>query len=129
MAVTRIFFPQHALDLWLAAGSARMTRGLFTTLPEQHQYRVFEAVRVLNEVTGAEDKFQLSGKVKPIGYVAELGAELLGDSMILGDNAYDVVLGWVAVPEQSPRQEMLDNLGVRQQAEAESLAQFLARNL
>ena len=129
MGTTRLFFPQQALDRWLKRGTAQLARGRFTTRPERHHYRVFEAVRVLNEVSGGEDKFQLCGKVKPMVYVRELGAELLGDSMVLGDNAYEVVLGWVATPETPSAQEVLDNPGGRHQADAASLAQFLARNL
>jgi hypothetical protein len=41
------------------------------------------------------------GKVKLRRAFAELGAELLESSMILGDNAYDVVPGWLATPSCS----------------------------
>ncbi|HEU5075405.1 MAG TPA: hypothetical protein VFU02_14540 [Polyangiaceae bacterium] len=132
MGTTRVFFPDDALDAWLAAGKAELAAGFLTTQPEGYRYRVVEAVRVLGEVTGGADGHQLVGKVKPLVYVRELGAELLGDSMILDDNAYDIVTGWVAVPEvDKPAQhaEPLDKRSGAHQAEAEALAQFLARNL
>lgn len=132
MGTTRVFFPDEALDAWLASGKAELAAGYLTTKPEGHRYRVVEAVRVLGEVTGGADGHELVGKVKPLVYVRELGAEVLGDSMVLDDNAYDIVTGWVAVPEVDKpvrRAEPLDKSSEAHQAEAEALAQFLARNL
>ena len=31
-------------------------------------------------------------------FLTELGAELLGDSMVLGDNAYRIIAGWLGTP-------------------------------
>jgi len=132
MGTTRVFFPDEALDAWLASGKAELAGGYLTTKPEGHRYRVVEAVRVLAEVTGGADAYQLVGSVKPLVYVRELGAELLGSSMVLDDNAYDIVTGWVAVPDidkQAQNAEPLDKRSGAHQAEAEALAQFLARNL
>jgi hypothetical protein len=132
MGTTRLFFPQSTLDAWLGVGAAQLAGGRLTVQPEQHQFRVLEAVRIVDEVSGAEDAYQLAGKVKPLAHVQELGAEILGDSMVLGNNAYDVVLGWVILSgaaSDAPLQHRLDNAARRHQSEAEVLAQFLARNL
>jgi len=59
---------------------------------------VVEAVRIVREVSGAPDAFDVSGCVKTLGFVSELGAELLGDSMIVGENAYETVIGWLGTP-------------------------------
>lgn len=56
-------------------------------------------MRVVAEVTGANDEHKLVGKVKAKALLEELGAEILENSMILGDNAYDVVPGWAGAPE------------------------------
>ncbi len=133
MGTTRVFLPQRALNTWLVAGSVDLSGGRMTIKPEGRSYRVIEAVRVVDEVTGASDPYELVGKIKPVVHVRELGAQLLGDSMVLGDNAYDVVFGWVALPDTGSRtssqREALDKPGVRRQSDAEALAQFLARNL
>ncbi len=137
MGETRIFLPQLVLNRWLATGLVELVAGRLTMREEALSYRVVEAVRVVAEVTGAADPNQLIGKIKPLAHVRELGAELLGDSMVLGDNAYDVVFGWVAMPDTFVRaagkQEAvdleLDNLAGRHQSDAQALAQFLARNL
>ena len=133
MGTTRVFLPQRALNAWFVAGNVELSAGRLTIKPEGRSYRVVEAVRVVGEVTGASDPYNLVGKVKPVVHVRELGAELLGDSMVLEDNAYDVVFGWVAMPDaaghSSRHLEALDKSGVQRQSDAEALAQFLARNL
>ena len=55
-------------------------------------------MRIVTEVTGANDDRKIIGKVKAKRALDEIGAELLETSMILGENAYDVVPGWVGTP-------------------------------
>lgn len=94
----RVFFPQTALDTWLVDGSVELTGNELTILAESRKYRIAEGVRVLREVTGLADANDLVGKVKSNVYCEELGAELLEGSMIIGENAYDVVQGWLGAP-------------------------------
>ena len=65
---------------------------------EGRRYRIIEAVRVIREVSGTADPHELVGRVKTRAFLTELGAEILEGSMILGDNAYDVVQGFVGAP-------------------------------
>lgn len=58
-------------------------------------------MRVVAEVTGANDPHGIIGKVKPKALLEELGAEILENSMIIGDNAYDVVPGWAGTPDST----------------------------
>lgn len=64
-------------------------------IADGRRYHVVEAVRVVAEVTGAKDDREIVGKVKPMTALEEIGAEILESSMIIGDNAYDVVPGWM----------------------------------
>lgn len=98
MGKSRVFFPQAVVDRWLAIGEAELTGAELWLHGEQRRYRVVESVRVVKEVTGTPDPFEIVGRVKTFGYVTELGAELLGDSMIIGDNAYETVPGWLGTP-------------------------------
>lgn len=98
VARNRVFFPQEALDAWLSEGRVELTETTLTLQPSGRTYRIVEAAHVLSELTGAEDANDLVGKVKSTGYLGELGAELAAGSMILGDNAYDVVPGFLGVP-------------------------------
>lgn len=94
----RVFFPQAALDEWMANDRVEIERDELTIRSENRRFRIVEAVRILREVAGAGDEAELIGKVKSKPYLAELGAELLEESMILGDAAYDVVPGFVGAP-------------------------------
>ncbi len=94
----RVFFPQSAVDQWGIDGKIDLVGGDLILLADGRRYKVEEAVRIVTEVTGASDDRKIIGKVKPKRALDEIGAELLETSMILGDNAYDVVPGWMGVP-------------------------------
>jgi len=94
----RVFFAQAALDVWLADGTIELSGTELTIATEARRYRLAEAAHVLKEVTGSPDANELIGRVKSTHYLEELGAELMEGSMILGDNAYDVVPGFMATP-------------------------------
>lgn len=94
----RVFFPQSAVDQWGIDGKIDLVSGELILLAEGRRYKVEECVRVVAEVTGAKDAHAIVGKVKPKRALDEIGAEILENSMILGDNAYDVVPGWVGTP-------------------------------
>jgi hypothetical protein len=98
MGPSRVFFPQAVVDRWLAIGEAELNGAELWIHAERRRYRVVESVRVVKEVTGTPDPFEIVGRVKTFGYVTELGAELLGDSMIIGENAYETVPGWLGTP-------------------------------
>jgi hypothetical protein len=94
----RIFFPQTILDAWVSDDRADLRGEELFLKSEARRYRIIEAVRVLREVTGGSDPNELLGRVKSRAFLTELGAEVLEGSMILGDNAYDVVQGFVGAP-------------------------------
>lgn len=95
---TRVFFPQTALDEWVLENRVDLKGEELTLKVEGRRYRIIEAVRVVREVTGTDDPHELLGRVKTRAYLVELGAELLEGSMIYGDNAYDVVQGFIGAP-------------------------------
>jgi hypothetical protein len=94
----RVFFAQTALDLWLADSTIELTGTELTIPSEARKYRLAEAAHIVKEVTGSPDANELVGKVKSTHYLEELGAEVMQGSMILGDNAYDIVPGFMATP-------------------------------
>lgn len=94
----RIFFPQETLDRWMADDLVDFSAEELTLKEEERRYRTVEAIRVLVEVTGGGDPNELVGKVKSRAFLSELGAEILEGSMVIGDNAYDVVPGFAAEP-------------------------------
>jgi hypothetical protein len=94
----RIFFPQAAFDQWIIDESVEVRGTELTIVSEARRYVISEAVRVVAEVSGTPDKHELVGKVKARQALEELGAEILEDSMIIGENAYQVVQGWLGKP-------------------------------
>ncbi len=130
MGKNRVFFPQHVLDRWLNAGDAELSANELTLKAERKRYKLVEAVRVIAEVSGTPDPYDITGKVKTVGFLTELGAELLGESMLIAENAYEVVPGWLgqpladAMPETRPEPRQPSSA-----SDEQLLANFLARKL
>ncbi len=94
-----VFFPQELLDVLFGVGKLDLDGDDLIVPDGGYRYRVSEAVRVLSEVTTGEDPHDLVGKVASREQLTEtLGAELLGNPMLVEDNAYDVVPGMVGEP-------------------------------
>jgi hypothetical protein len=131
----RIFFPQSALDHWVVEGQVDLAGNQLTILGEGRRYRIAEAVHVLREVTGTPDQNDIVGKVKSRVFFEELGAEILEDSMIIGDNAYDVKTGWLGAPTSSfseyvrSRQNSAPAFTEEAKTDEDLLARFLLKNL
>jgi hypothetical protein len=130
----RIFFPQAALDQWVVDGTVELAGNHLTIIGEGRQYRIAEAVRVMREVSGTPDQNDVIGKVKSRVFFEELGAEILEDSMIIGENAYEVKTGWLGAPTTP----LADHLRERQQSgqfteepktDEDLLARFLLKTL
>ena len=98
MPANRVFLPQDALDRWLSEGRVEVDGETMTLRPEGQQFRLKTAVRFLSEVAGGGDQKSLVGKVKDLEQLGGLGGEHCADSVILGDDAYQVVEGFVGEP-------------------------------
>jgi hypothetical protein len=136
----RVFFPQAALDQWLADGAIELQGTELSILAEARRYRLAESARILTEVTGSTDAHELLGRVKSKQYLEELGAEILENSMLLGDNAYDVMPGWlaypigsfeefVASPERAKARSQSSFPADEPRTEEDLLARYLLKNL
>ncbi len=124
----RVFFPQAALDEWVAGDLVDLERDELTIRSESRKYRIVEAVRILRELTGVPDELELIGRVKTKGFLGELGAELLEESMIIGDAAYDVVPGFVGAPVGS-FEEHRQSYSDAADSDEELLAAFLSKSM
>jgi len=103
----RVFFPQLLVDQWGIEGKIDFTATELIVIAEGRRYKISEAVRIVAEVSGANDEQKLVGKVKPNGVLNELGAEIFENSMILGENAYDVVPGWMGTATSTFAEHLL----------------------
>jgi hypothetical protein len=98
MGVCRLFISQGALDGWVAAGRGVLEGDELVDRESGQRFRLATAVRFVAEVTGAPDANALVGKVKDTEQLAGMGAEVLGASVVLGENAYEVEEGFVGTP-------------------------------
>jgi hypothetical protein len=109
MPRSRIFIAHEALERWVADGRAEVEADLLNDKETGRRFRVTEAVRFLEEVSGQSDAAGLVGKVKSLTDLVALGGEHMADSVILGDNAYRVqqgLLGTLLVDERSEFTEL-----------------------
>jgi hypothetical protein len=129
----RVFFPQAAFDQWLVDGAVDLRGTELTILAEGRKYRIAEAVRILKEAAGQPDQNDLVGRVKTKVFLEALGAEIFEGSMIIGDNAYDVVEGWLGAPtisfEEHKRSRSSGEFGEEPRTDEDLLAKFLLKNL
>ena len=101
---------------------------------EGRRYRIAEAVRVIREVSGTADQNDVIGKVKSRVFFEELGAEILEDSMIIGENAYEVKTGWLGAPTMPLEDHVRERQSSGQfteepKTDEDLLARFLLKNL
>jgi len=129
-----VFFPQLALDRWIHDDRVDLVGNQLVIRGEERKYRVVEAIRVLKEVTGGLDTYELIGKVKSVSFVTELGAEVLDTSMVLGELAYEVVPGFLGAPIGTLAQHRAESVpppaaGPLPRDDEDMLAQYLMTRL
>jgi len=133
MGHNRVFFPQDSLDHWIGESRVDLVGNELIVKAENRRYRVVEAVRILSEVSGTPDLHEIVGKVKSVTFLSELGAEILGTSMVLGDNAYEIMPGFLGAAigafaeHRAQRVEVGGN--TLPKTEEALLAQYLLRTL
>ena len=104
MRPNRVFFPQEALDHWMDEERVSLDGETMSLAPEGQRFRLEEAVRFVSEVGGGGDRLDLLGKVKSIKQLEEIGGELCAGSVLVDDEAYEVIEGFLAelLSEQAP---------------------------
>jgi hypothetical protein len=108
MPQARVFVPQDAVESWLTDGRADLTRDTLTF--EGVAFRVAGAVRFLAEVAGGGDEPRLVGRVKTRDQLLSLSAEHSGESVLLGDNAYQVTEGYLLSPEGADGPDLVSRI-------------------
>jgi len=117
--VLRLFLPDATLEEWAAEGRADLKEGKLFVDSSNAPFGVAPAVHFLRLVSGTDAKHLLS-KVKTSVQLEQMGAEQLSDSVIVGEDAYQVVAGYVAeVPALSAAGEG------KETPDADLLAAFL----
>lgn len=98
MAEQRVYVPHSLLEQWSEQGKVQLDGNILTIPAEKKSFQLVDALRFLSTEVG-EDTANLVKKVKTLQAVQELGAEVAGNSVILGETAYVVEVGFMATVE------------------------------
>jgi hypothetical protein len=96
----RIFVAQALVDQWLAEGMIQLDGELLRLAAGATPTSLFITQAVYFEQVDGDDHdpYQVVGCVKSSVELAQMGAEHFDTSVVLGELAYTVVPGFVAVP-------------------------------
>lgn len=90
----KLFLPQKTLEDWIGADKADLEEGKLVVKDTKSSHSVMAAVHFVKVVSG-NDAHQLTGRVKTMKQLDELGAEHMMDSVLLGETAFEVVPGYL----------------------------------
>lgn len=90
----RMFIAQSTLEAWLDSGQAVLEGAVVELKRAGRAYELVGAVRFV-AVVSAPEEVSLVGKVLSERRVSELGGEILGDSVLFGDAAFQVEAGYI----------------------------------
>jgi hypothetical protein len=124
-----LFVSQAALVAWVERERVQLEHDVMAVPGDGgRRYTLVPAVRFLTLVGSDRDPHGLLSKVKSDAKLRALGAEWLGDSVVLGDVAYQVEPGFLAAAvEQACSAPTVGASGER--ADADPMARFLLKSL
>ena len=90
----KLFLPQKTLEDWSVGDKADLEDGKLVIKETRSSHAVTPAVHFVKVVSG-NDAHHLTGRVKTMKQLDELGAEHMMDSVLLGETAFEVIPGYV----------------------------------
>jgi hypothetical protein len=96
--MTRLFISADQMDRWSAEGKVSLSDDVMTLPALGRSFQLTTAVRFKAVVEGSADSHGLVGRVKTDAQLAELGGEIYGTSVILGEVGYECEEGFVGLP-------------------------------
>lgn len=118
----QMFVAQTTLEAWLDSGKVEFDGRVVRLKSQGVAFDLESAVRFVSIIDGVEDS-NLLGKVLPESRIKDLGGEVLGDSVVFGEIAFQVRPGYIATRQGTPAisSEFADK---RKETTAETLARF-----
>ena len=92
----KIFIPQDQVDGWITTDKVDLAGEIMTFRTARLSLRVVPAYYFDHVSGGSDEGPRLLGRVKTKAAVAALGAEIYMTTIIVGETAYDVEIGFVA---------------------------------
>ena len=115
----RLFLPQATLEQWASEGLADLKEGTLYLDSNKLPHRVAPAVHFAKLASGADGN-RLLATVKTTAQLEQMGAEQMLDSVIVGEDAYQIVPGYLTeVPSGGAM------VGQNEAADEDLLAAFL----
>jgi hypothetical protein len=94
----KVFLPQDLVDAWVTTDMADLGGESLTFRSNGLVLRLVPGFYFDHVSAGTDDGHGLLGKVKTKAAMAAIGADAYMNSMIVGETAYDVEIGFVAKP-------------------------------
>jgi len=94
----RVFLSQTTIDNWVASDRVDLQGEFITLQPAGLRLRLASAAFFRAVAGGSADARALVGKVKDQQAIGAMGGEAYMSSVVIGDSAYDVDPGFVAMP-------------------------------
>lgn len=94
----KVFITQDAIDSWMASERVQVTGDVLTFREGAVSARLVPGYYFVRMQAGDDGQNRLLGRVKVNAAVLALGAEAYMNSVILGENAYEVESGFVVKP-------------------------------
>lgn len=131
MGKNKVFFPQQVLDAWVVSHAVQLTDNdlLLTDDGKQFRYQLAEGAMIAQEVSGNPDAHDIVGKCKTLASLRQMGADILQQSMIIEDNAYAIITGFLGTPVSRSNDAGVHNPRTHLRSDEELLALFLAKNM
>ncbi|HEX7597287.1 MAG TPA: hypothetical protein VF518_03670 [Polyangia bacterium] len=98
----KLFIPQETLDSWLSSDRVNLNGEMLQLPGKGLLLRLVPGCYFKTVQDGSDQGLALLGKVKAKAAIAALGAEVYMNSVILGETAYEIDVGFVAKPVGSP---------------------------
>jgi hypothetical protein len=92
--MSRLFVSQELLDQWSGEGKIELEGSVLKLIHEGRFFEIQPGVRFVRVAAG-EDRQKLNCKVKTEAQMNALGAELYMNSVLVGEDAYDVQTGFL----------------------------------
>ena len=99
----RVFLSQTTIDNWVASDRVDLQGEFITLQPAGLRLQLASAAYFRAVAGGSGDTHSLVGKVKDQEAIGAMGGEAYMSSVVIGDAAYDVEPGFVAIPDDAYR--------------------------
>jgi hypothetical protein len=108
----KVFLPQDIVDAWVTSDKVDLNGETMTFKSSGLALRLVPGYFFDHVSAGTDTGHDLLGKAKAKAAITALGAEAYMNSIIVGETAYDVELGYVAKPTDAncPREALVKAL-------------------